>query len=46
MQQAGVKLYYFKLEPVWPKYYSLFCQAKKIQKYKDAGRYFVSLQNL
>lgn len=29
-----------ELVHVWPKYYSLFCQAKKIQKYNDAGRYF------
>lgn len=50
MQPAGVKVYFLfsmqELVHVWPKYYSLFCQAKKIQKYNDAGRYFVSLQNL
>lgn len=51
MQPAGVNVYFFflmqELVHVWPKYYSLFFrQAKKIQKYNDAGRYFVSLQNL
>lgn len=50
MQQAGVNVYFLfsmqELVHVWSKYYSLFCQVKKIQKYKDAGRYFVTLQNL
>lgn len=50
MQPAGVNVYFLfsmqELVHVWPKYYSLFCHAKKIQKYNDAGRYFVTLQNL